>query len=92
MVDRYSLGYRAPDKVFPLDVTRENYISVIGGETRVMISQLPSHAGGSDGAVILESIQPQDDSKTLISMSEGQTHLDIEVSRSQHRCTCEIGS
>lgn len=81
-VAAHSPGYRAPDQVFPLDLTRQNYISVIGGETKVIITQLPSHAVGSRGAIILESIQVHGQSTTLVSLSDGQNHLDIEVSHS----------
>ena len=78
-VDQYPPGYQAPDQVFPLDLTRQNYISVIG-ETKVMITQLPPHAEESGGAIIIDDIRLQDQTRTLVSLSDEQTHLDIEVS------------
>ena len=81
-VDQYPPGYRAPDQVFPLDLTRQNYISVLGGETKVMISQLPPHAEESGGAIIIDDIRLHDQTRTLVSLSDEQTHLDIEASHS----------
>jgi hypothetical protein len=77
---KHSPDYRIPDQVFPLDLTRQNYISVSGGETRVVFTQLPHYAAYT-GAIILESVRFKDRSKVLVSLGDKQSHLDIYVSR-----------